>query len=422
MSTEELCARQAQNGPGCGRPHGHPPLQKRPRSLRATAQGDPLGPRGGEPPLGCRSERLRGRSGAWPRVADPAAVWTSRRDLRITHYSLRRRDLFTLHEDCPSHLHQKLTLEARGGAEVEAEAEAEAEVGSGDEGDGAAEAAAGGETREDKPQDGWPKETGDMHLWGHHYGCEGVNDTVLRTAGRRASPEEGAVSFVFSLEVQGKAMDEEASRPAAAAAVAATPSGAPSGSGGGGALRKPGQGLGLSRPNVGLHRRPLARSSSSFSCSSGGGSGGGGAAGAPLRGEKENAQPVAVAAAEEAEEEAEEEEAAEAEAEAEEEAEEEEEAKEEEEAEEEVEEEAEEEAEEGAEAEEEEEAEGKAEEEAEVSGEAADVMSAIAEAVAEEVEEEEEGEEEDEEEARVTLPARGKLSLGAKRKRIVPDE
>ena len=72
--------------------------------------------------------------------------------------------------------------------------------------------------------------------------------------------------------------------------------------------------------------------------------------------------------------------------------------------------------------EEEEEAEGEAEEEAEVSGEAADVMSAIAEAVAEEVEEEEEGEEEDEEEARVTLPARGKLSLGAKRKRIVPDE
>ena len=274
MSTEELCARHAQNGPGSWPPTRPVAAPEAP----PLAQGDPLGPRGEPPPLGCRRERLLGRSSACPRVADSTAVWAS------------RRDLFTLHEDCPSHLHQKLTHEAHG--------EAEAEAGSGDEGDEAAEAAAGGETLEDKPQDGWPKETGDMHLWGHHYGCEGVNDTVLRAAGRRASPEEGAVSFVFSLEVQGKAMDEEASRPAAAAAAAAAPSGGPSGSCGGGALRKPGQGLGLSRATVGLHRRPLARSS--------GGSGGGGAAGAPARGEKENAQPVAAAKVEEEEEEEEE--------------------------------------------------------------------------------------------------------------------
>ena len=53
-----------------------------------------------------------------------------------------------------------------------------------------AAAAPGAEAPEDKPQDGWPKETGDMHLWGHHHGCEGVNDAVLRAAGRRVSPEE----------------------------------------------------------------------------------------------------------------------------------------------------------------------------------------------------------------------------------------
>ena len=80
------------------------------------------------------------------------------------------RDLFTLHEDCPSHLYEKIKDEGEEGEEGEAE-----------------DAAA---PREDKPQEGWPKETGDMHLWGHHHGCEGVNDVVRRTPcpRRRDSP------------------------------------------------------------------------------------------------------------------------------------------------------------------------------------------------------------------------------------------
>ena len=32
---------------------------------------------------------------------------------------------------------------------------------------------------------GWPKETGDMHLWAHHLGCETVDDVALQVAGTR---------------------------------------------------------------------------------------------------------------------------------------------------------------------------------------------------------------------------------------------
>ena len=54
----------------------------------------------------------------------------------------------------------------------------------------------------EKEQEGWPKETGDMHLWGHHLGCETVDDPILRDAGRKANETDGYVSFVFSLQVR----------------------------------------------------------------------------------------------------------------------------------------------------------------------------------------------------------------------------
>eukprot|EP00966_Prymnesium_polylepis_P147295 3402498-Prymnesium_polylepis.1 len=84
------------------------------------------------------------------------------------------RDLFTLHE-CPSHLHLK--LQANGSLSAD-------------------EAPTEGEPR---AQVGWPKETGDMHLWAHHVGCSTVDDHALRVAGVPQQESDGAVSFVFSL-------------------------------------------------------------------------------------------------------------------------------------------------------------------------------------------------------------------------------
>ena len=117
------------------------------------------------------------------------------------------KDLFSLHTDMPSHLHFKLMEEQRKLAEMEAEASDDDDD---DENDnnkpGAAAATAarafgeveekkgsGGKGKEKmavvveekaprpdgvsdvwKEQEGWPKETGDMHLWGHHLGTEKV--------------------------------------------------------------------------------------------------------------------------------------------------------------------------------------------------------------------------------------------------------
>ena len=46
-------------------------------------------------------------------------------------------------------------------------------------------------------QEGWPKETGDMHLWGHHDSAQTVDDHVLRSATAGLPDDGGSVSFVF---------------------------------------------------------------------------------------------------------------------------------------------------------------------------------------------------------------------------------
>ena len=117
------------------------------------------------------------------------------------------KDLFSLHTDMPSHLHFKLMEEQRKLAEMEAEASDDDDDENDNNKPGAAAAAAAGafgEVEEKKgssgkgkekmvvvveeekaarpdgvsdvwkEQEGWPKETGDMHLWGHHLGTEKV--------------------------------------------------------------------------------------------------------------------------------------------------------------------------------------------------------------------------------------------------------
>ena len=76
------------------------------------------------------------------------------------------RDLFTLHAHMPSHLHHKLMSSKGDDAASDAD-EAEG-VGRGTREDGLSDVY--------KEQEGWPKETGDMHLWGHHLGTEKVCD------------------------------------------------------------------------------------------------------------------------------------------------------------------------------------------------------------------------------------------------------
>ena len=129
------------------------------------------------------------------------------------------RDLFALHDDMPSHLHSKLMVEK------DAAVRGEIDEGSDDDDDGGGKAKTtggmrGGAARVEgmseyyKEQEGWPKETGDMHLWGHHLGTENVDDAVLRDAAKTQSDGEGTVSFVFSLQVQGK-LEAKGSQPAA---------------------------------------------------------------------------------------------------------------------------------------------------------------------------------------------------------------
>lgn len=100
----------------------------------------------------------------------------------------------------PSHLHHKImgNLDEDDSADDEADSD----------GDGADHDAKlketggpGGCKSFEKEQEGYPKETGDLHLWGHHLGCETVDDSVLRDAGRQTAEGDGYVSFVFSLQV-----------------------------------------------------------------------------------------------------------------------------------------------------------------------------------------------------------------------------
>ena len=127
------------------------------------------------------------------------------------------KDLFALHEELPSHLHEKLVeqgLVGDGDGEASMEDSEEGESdgedgGAGVAGDGAAKGKGkkrppGPRSSEEieKPQEGWPKETGDLHLWGHHLGCETVDDPLLRDAGRKGGEDEGYASFVFSLQVR----------------------------------------------------------------------------------------------------------------------------------------------------------------------------------------------------------------------------
>ena len=115
------------------------------------------------------------------------------------------RDLFVLHEGTPSHLHSKLMAEFEDDDDDDDDDDEIC-------GDGENKKAAQpppkkkGKQKEltfEKEQEGYPKETGDMHLWRHHLGCETVDDPILRDAGRQLAPEDGSVSFVFSLQVKG---------------------------------------------------------------------------------------------------------------------------------------------------------------------------------------------------------------------------
>lgn len=126
------------------------------------------------------------------------------------------RDLFTLHEDMPSHLHHKLSTTIMADEDDEAIDDDEVHEAT----DTPNERRPPREV--EKPQEGWPKETGDMHLWRHHLGCETVEDAVLRDAGRQSAPGDGYVSFTFSLQVQGK---KEVAGPMTSQAVAPVPKG-----------------------------------------------------------------------------------------------------------------------------------------------------------------------------------------------------
>ena len=145
------------------------------------------------------------------------------------------RDLFALHDDMPSHLHHKLMVEKNAAMRGEIaegsddDDDDDDDVGGGGKtggkkgkGGGADQSTSGGgAARADgmsayyKEQEGWPKETGDMHLWGHHLGTEKVDDPVLRDAAKTQYAGEGTVSFVFSLQVQGK-LEVKGSQPAVA--------------------------------------------------------------------------------------------------------------------------------------------------------------------------------------------------------------
>jgi len=135
------------------------------------------------------------------------------------------RDLFALHEGMPSHLHHKIRQE-------DEEAACDDED---DEDDKHDEARALATDEVEKVQEGYPKETGDMHLWGHHLGCETVDDPILRDAGRQSAEGDGYVSFVFSLQVKGALKtkeDELAERRAELAATEAAAQAAPNKGGG----------------------------------------------------------------------------------------------------------------------------------------------------------------------------------------------
>lgn len=134
------------------------------------------------------------------------------------------RDLFALHADLHSHLHHKLVEQGTIGDgnrdsaddnddESDSDVE-EVQVVAGGNGEAKAPKAKAEARPPPKPpkpvtsaevekaQEGWPKETGDLHLWGHHLGCETVDDAILRDAGRRGGPDDGYISFVFSLQVR----------------------------------------------------------------------------------------------------------------------------------------------------------------------------------------------------------------------------
>jgi hypothetical protein len=96
-----------------------------------------------------------------------------------TFSSAQLRDLFSLHEGMPSHLYDKI----RHAAE-EAERSEDGPANSLDEPSSSQEAPL-------RPQNGWPKETGDMHLWAHHTSAASVDDEALRRAVRHSTPETG---------------------------------------------------------------------------------------------------------------------------------------------------------------------------------------------------------------------------------------
>jgi SNF2 family DNA or RNA helicase len=66
--------------------------------------------------------------------------------------------------------------------------------------------------RPDAPQQGYPGE-GDLLEWSHHFGCESVDDVLLRKAGR------GLVTFVFGQAIDGDALAKKAELDAAKAAA-----------------------------------------------------------------------------------------------------------------------------------------------------------------------------------------------------------
>lgn len=99
-----------------------------------------------------------------------------------TFSSAQLRDLFSLHEGMPSHLYDKI----RHAAEEAEWAE-----------DGPANSLDEPSSSQETPlrrQNGWPKETGDMHLWAHHATAASVDDEALRRAVRHSTPESGVCS------------------------------------------------------------------------------------------------------------------------------------------------------------------------------------------------------------------------------------
>ena len=80
------------------------------------------------------------------------------------------RDLFTLHDEMPSHLHYKLMSEVKAKAETECVVVDDDDDDDDDNDEGAPKKKPklADSNEVEKPQEGWPKETGDMHLWRHH--------------------------------------------------------------------------------------------------------------------------------------------------------------------------------------------------------------------------------------------------------------